>query len=79
MTCYRICLINSHFKSADEAQYTSLDAARSAAIVTATNIVSESISEGEPTSAVEIQIFADDELVSRQVVTLSVAEFTTDQ
>lgn len=77
MACYRIRLINSHFESADDVNYESLAAARKAAIVGATSIVTESIGEGERTSAVEVQIFAEEELVSRQVVTLSVSEFTT--
>jgi hypothetical protein len=73
----RIRLTNSHFESADELELPSLAAARKSAVTTATTIVAESIAEGEPTSAVEVQIFKDDELVSRQVVSLSVAEIAT--
>jgi hypothetical protein len=76
MPRYRIQMINSQFESADEVDYPSLEAARKAAIATATTIAGESIAEGEPASAVEIQIFDDGRLASRQVVTLSVAEFT---
>jgi hypothetical protein len=79
MPRYRIRMINSQFESADEVDYPSLEAARKAAIGTATTIAGESIAQGEPASAVEIQIFDDGRLVSRQVVTLSVAEFTLGQ
>lgn len=75
MPQYRIRMINSHFESADELEFSSLDAARKSGVATATSIVSESIADGDPTSAVEVQIFENDELVSRQVITLSVAEF----
>lgn len=77
MPHFRIRMINSTFESADEADFSSLERARKAAITAATNMVSELIVEGERASAVEVQIFEDDRLVSRQVVTLSVAEFTT--
>lgn len=77
MPLYRIRMINSHFESADEVDFSSLEAARKSGVLAATSIVSESIAEGDQTSAVEVQIFDGDALVSRQVVTLSVAEFTT--
>ena len=77
MPRYRIRLNNSHFESAEEVEFSSLDAARKSGVATATDIVSESVAHGNSTSAVEVQIFADEELVSRQVITLSVAEFTT--
>lgn len=77
MPLYRIRMINSHFESADEVDFSSLEAARKSGVAAATTIVSESIAEGVQTSAVEVQIFDGDALVSRQVVTLSVAEFTT--
>lgn len=64
-------------REVDQAEFSSLEAARHPAITTATNIVSEAMAEGEVTSAIEVQIFEDHRLVSRQVVTLSVAEFTT--
>jgi hypothetical protein len=77
MPLFRIRMINSTFESADEVEFSSLDKARRSAITAATSIVSESIAEGEVASAVEVQIFEEERLVSRQVVTLSVAEFTT--
>ena len=77
MPLYRIRMINSHFESTDEVDFSSIDAARKSGVLAATSIVSESIAEGDQTSAVEVQIFDGDALVSRQVVTLSVAEFTT--
>ena len=77
MPLYRIRMINSHFESVDEVDFGSIDAARQAAITAATSVVSESIAEGERTSAVEVQIFNDERLVSRQVITLSVSDFTT--
>lgn len=74
MPSYRIRLINSEFESADEADYPSLEAARRSAIVGATQIVSDSVASGEASVAVEIQIYADDELVARTVVSLNVAD-----
>jgi hypothetical protein len=79
MPRFSIRMINSTFVSTDEGEFSSLDSARLSAVTAATNIVSESIAEGELASAVEVQIFEDERLVSRQVVTLSVAEFTTGQ
>jgi len=77
MPRFRIRMINSTFESNDEAEFSSLERARKTAVTAATNMVSESIVEGERASAVEVQIFEGDRLVSRQVVALSVAEFTT--
>jgi hypothetical protein len=77
MPRFSIHMINSEFESTDDVDYPSLESARKAAIASATSIVAESIGQGEPTSAVEVQIFENDQMVSRQVVTLSVSQFTT--
>lgn len=77
MPSYRIRLINSHFESVDEVNFVSLDAAQKSAIATAMTIVSEAIVAGERTSAVELQISETEELLSRQVVALSVTDLTT--
>lgn len=76
MPRYRILLINSEFESDDEVDLQSLEAARKWSVLTAAKVVCESIAEGEIASAAEVQIYEGEELVSRQVVTLSVAELT---
>jgi hypothetical protein len=76
MPKYRIRMINSEFESIDDADYPSLQAARMAAIVTATTVATESIAAGAPTAAVELQIHVENELVMREVVTISVADLS---
>lgn len=76
MSVYRIRLINSVFDSADEVEFPTLEAARKSGVETATKVVYESIVEGESTSAVEVQICERDQMVSRQVITLSVVDLT---
>jgi hypothetical protein len=70
-------MINSDFKSCDDSEFASLDAARRASIATAAKVASESVAAGEMSAAVEVQIFESGQMVVRQVVTLSVAELTT--
>jgi hypothetical protein len=79
MPRYSIRLINSEFESFDEAEYASLGDAVQTAIATATRVVAESISEGEPTAAVELQIREGEHLVARHVVTLSVSDLSGGQ
>jgi hypothetical protein len=74
MPRYRIRMINSQFDSAEDVDFPSLDAARKSGVATATSILGESIAEGEQTSAVELQIFEGEQLMSRQVIMLSVSE-----
>ena len=74
MPCYRIRLINSEFESADEVDYPSIETARRSAIIGATQVLSNSVAKGQASVAVEIQIYADDELVARTVVSLNVAD-----
>jgi len=74
MPLYRIHLINSDFESVEEFDYPSLEDARKGAIIAATAIVSESAAQGEPTTAVELQLYCDGARVARHVVTLSVAQ-----
>lgn len=69
-------MINSDFDSADDVELQSVEAARKSAVLTATKVVCEAIAEGEVASAAEVQIYEGEALVSRQVVTLSVAELT---
>jgi hypothetical protein len=76
MPRYRIRMINSEFESVEEADYPSLDAARSTAIVTAAKVACESIAAGEPAVAVEVEIRDGDGFVERSVVTLSVADLS---
>ena len=76
MPRYRIRMINSEFESFDEADYPTLAAARQMAISTATKIASESVLDGETTTAVEIEIHEDSAMVARHVVTLSVADIS---
>jgi hypothetical protein len=77
MSRYRIRLINSHFETADEVDFSSIESARKSGVAAAMSIVAEAVAEGEATAAIEVQIFENEKLVSRQVVTLSVSEFTT--
>jgi hypothetical protein len=70
----RIRLINSDFESADESDYPSLEAAVRAAIVGATEVVSEAIAAGEQSAAVEVQVDCNDVLVARKVVALTIAD-----
>lgn len=76
MPRYRIQMINSDFETSDEGHYPSLETARMASIAAAAKIASESIAEGEATSAVQIGIFEGETLVSRDVVNLSVSKLT---
>jgi hypothetical protein len=76
MPSYRIRLINSEFDSTDETDFPSLEAVRRSAVDTASKVVAEAIAEGEDTSAVEVQICEGSQMVSRQVVTLSVVDLT---
>lgn len=79
MPRYRIQMINSQFESAEEADFASLDTAQKSAITTAITIVGDAVAEGEIASAVEIQIFEAEQLLVRQVITLSVTELTSSQ
>lgn len=76
MPLYRIRMTNSDFESVDEAEYRSLDAALKSAITTATKIAGESIGDGVPSSAVEVQVSKDDVVLARKVITLSVSNLT---
>ncbi|HEY7005762.1 MAG TPA: hypothetical protein VH392_04690 [Sphingomicrobium sp.] len=76
MPRYRIRLINSEFESVGETDYPSLDAARKAAIATATKVVAESSAEEAPSVAVEVQIHEGETLVARHVVSLSVSDLS---
>ena len=76
MAQYRIRLINSEFDSSDEAEYASSEEALRAAIAGATRIAGDSVARGEPSSAVEIQIYDGTELVDRHIVTVSWAGLT---
>ena len=74
MPCYRIRLINSEFESADEVDYPSIETARHSAIIGATQVLSDSVAKGQASVAVEIQIYEDDELTARTIVSLNVAD-----
>ena len=74
MPCYRIRLINSEFESADEVDYPSIETARRSAIIGATQVLSNSVAKGQASVAVEIQIYEDDELTARTIVSLNVAD-----
>jgi hypothetical protein len=74
MPCYRIRLINSEFESADEVDYPSIETARRSAIIGATQVLSDSVAKGQASVAVEIQIYEDDELTARTIVSLNVAD-----
>ena len=76
MPLYRIRLINSEFESCDESTYPSQELATASAIAGATRIVSDSITDGTPAAAIEIQIHAGETMVARKVVTLSVADLS---
>lgn len=76
MPLFRIRMINSDFESFEERDYRSLEAARQAAVVTAARIACESIAAGEPICAIELEIRDGDDLVARNVVTLSVADLS---
>ncbi|MGE5562550.1 MAG: DUF6894 family protein [Bacillota bacterium] len=76
MPRYRIRMTNSEFESVDEADYPSLEAARRAAVATASRVVAEAIASGAPNSSVEVQIDEDGEMVARNVVTLSVSDLS---
>jgi len=71
---FRIHLINSEFESFDESDYPSLDAARQMAIKTATRIAADTIVEGITTTAVAVEIHEGEEMLTRQVVTISVSD-----
>jgi len=73
MPLYQIRLINSEFESVEECNYPSLDDARAFAIRAAAAIVADSIVQGEPATAVELQVHCDGSMVARHVVTLSVS------
>ena len=76
MPQYRIRLINSKFQSSDEADYPSLESARSAAIIGAARVITESVAEGELSVAVEVQIYEGEQLVLRNVVSMNVADLS---
>jgi hypothetical protein len=78
MPRYRIHMINAEFKSCDDGEYPSAEAAEKAAIVSAARVASESIAAGEKTAAVEIRIEDGDHIVAHHVVNLSVSPLLPD-
>ena len=76
MPRYRIRMINSEFESFEESDYPSLQAVRQAAISTASRVAAESVADGAPNAAVELQIREGEEMVARHVVTLSVSDLS---
>jgi predicted transcriptional regulator len=76
MPRYRIRMINSKFESVDDADHSSLEAARTSAISTAVKVAAEAVAGGEPNAAVEVEIYEDQTVVARKLVTLSVSDLS---
>lgn len=74
MPQFRIHIVNSMFESSEDGEFPSLDAALRVALNAGVKIAGETIAAGHETSAIEIRIEDDEEIVARRVLSFSVAD-----